>query len=176
MPRPDLKLDDFVPDRPFEPRRPIAQPPIQDLIEGVSLTPLLRNEDSRGALTVLLTTHDGPIDPIVHVYQVSALPGSVRAWVYHARQDDRLAFTTGSFQVVLYDIREGSRTRHMLNKLILGSERPTLLRIPAFVVHGVKNIGPETATFLNMPTTAYDPAWPDKCRLPADDPRVPYSF
>jgi dTDP-4-dehydrorhamnose 3,5-epimerase len=27
-----------------------------------------------------------------------------------------------------------------------------------------------------MPTKAYDPANPDKCRLPERDPRIPFSF
>ncbi len=64
----------------------------------------------------------------------------------------------------------------LLNVFILGSEQPGLLRIPPLVIHGVQNIGNTTATFINMPTKAYDPADPDKCRLPERDRRIPFSL
>jgi dTDP-4-dehydrorhamnose 3,5-epimerase len=44
------------------------------------------------------------------------------------------------------------------------------------VVHGVQNRGSENAYFINMPTRAYDPAAPDKSRLPANHPGIPYVF
>ncbi len=148
----------------------------QALIEGVTLTSLSAGRDGRGELNELLTTRDGPIDPILHVYQVTAQPGSVRAWVYHRWQDDRLAFTAGEFRVVLYDIRPDSPTRGLLNMFDLGAARRARLRIPAFVVHGVQNRGTTPASFVNMPTRTYDPRDPDKWRIAADDPRIPYRF
>ena len=140
------------------------------------ITPLVANSDPRGSLSELLTTRDAAIEPIVHVYQVTAAAGSVRAWVYHRLQFDRLAFANGRFEIALFDIRPGSPTLNQLAVFILGRENPALLRIPPLVVHGVCNTGSETATFINMPTRAYDPAAPDKCRLSKDDPRIPYVF
>lgn len=170
-----LKFDDFKPDSPFQitPAQPVSGP---DMIEGVTLTPLIPRPDGRGALIELMTTRDGVIEPIVHVYLVEAKAGSVRAWVYHRRQYDRLAYTQGRFQVVLYDIREESPTFKKLSSIIIGKERPVLLRIPPYVVHGVKNIGDEDSTFVNMPTNIYDPHNPDKSRIAPDDPRIPFSF
>jgi len=118
---------------------------------------------------------DASTEPIVHVYQVTASADSIRAWVMHRRQDDRLAFLNGRFRIALYDLRPGSSTAGLLNVFVLGSEQPAVLRIPARVIHGVQNLG-ETATFVNMPTKAYDPGDPDKWRLPSDDPRVPFRF
>ena len=173
----DLTLEDFVAD---EPKVRTAVPPravaVSGQIDGVTLTPLASNSDDRGGLSELLTARDGPIEPIVHVYQVAAAPGSIRAWVYHRHQYDRLAFTMGDFELALYDIRPESPTYGALNVLKLGEERPALLRIPPFVVHGVKNAGSAWAYFVNMPTKAYDPAAADKCRIPWDDPRVPHTF
>jgi dTDP-4-dehydrorhamnose 3,5-epimerase len=101
---------------------------------------------------------------------------SIRAWISHRRQYDRLAFASGHFRIVLYDIRPNSRTLNLLNVFILGVEQPGLLGIPPFVVHGVQNACSTTATFVNMPTQAYDPADPDKSRLAENDPRIPFSF
>lgn len=170
-----LGLDDFKPDAPLQltPAHPLAD---LDMIDGVTLTPLTPRADGRGALIELMTTRDGAIEPIVHVYLVEAKAGSVRAWVYHRLQYDRLAYTQGRFQVVLYDIREESPTFRKLSSVIIGKERPVLLRIPPYVVHGVKNIGGEDSTFVNMPTNIYNPQNPDKSRIAANDPRIPFSF
>ena len=173
---PPLSPDDFVQDAPVAAAQAPAATPVADLIDGVTVTPLVAHGDNRGALTELLTTRDGPIEPIVHVYEVEAKAGSIRGWVYHRHQFDRLAYTRGRFRVVLFDIRQDSPTFNKLSVLILGKERPSLLRIPPFVVHGVQNLGSDDATFINMPTRVYDPRDPDKCRLPIDDPRIPFSF
>jgi dTDP-4-dehydrorhamnose 3,5-epimerase len=174
-----LGLDDFAPDPPKPPApassADAAVNPL-DIIDGVTATPLLGNADARGSLFEVLTTRDGPIEPIVHVYQVVAAPGSIRAWVYHRHQHDRLAFAVGRFEIVLYDLRPGSRTANRLNVFHVGARQPCLVRVPPLVVHGVRNAGAETADFINLPTKAYDRAFPDKARLPYGDPRIPYVF
>ncbi|CEG08974.1 dTDP-4-dehydrorhamnose 3,5-epimerase [Afipia felis] len=170
-----LKPDDFKDDAPLQ-LTPAHSEIADDLIEGVTITPLARRTDNRGSLIELLTTRDNIIEPIVHVYLVEAKAGSVRAWVYHRRQHDRLAYTQGCFQVALYDIREKSPTFKKLSVLTFGKDRPAMLRIPPYVVHGVKNIGDEDSTFVNLPTNIYDPKNPDKSRISASDPRIPFSF
>ena len=91
------------------------------LIDGVEVTPLETHGDDRGSLVELLTTRDNVIEPVVYVYQVYAAPGSVRAWNYHEHQEDRLTYTQGDFLIVLYDIRQESPTRNMINELRLGA-------------------------------------------------------
>jgi dTDP-4-dehydrorhamnose 3,5-epimerase len=171
-----LTIDDFVHDQPWTeaPRPPVPRDP--DWIDGVEVDPLHFNKDGRGELVELLTQRDRGVADIVHVYQVWAEPGSVRAWVYHRWQDDRLSFTNGTFRLVLYDIRKDSPTRGRLNIFDLGAANPCRITIPAFVVHGVQNRGAERASFVNCPTQFYDPARPDKSRVPADHPGVPYRF
>lgn len=175
----DLTLEDFVPDPPT-PREPIEPPrtELQDStpIDGVTTSALSLRHDRRGWLSELLTTREGEIEPIVHVYRVRAAPGSIRAWVYHLHQFDRLAYANGDFQVVLYDLRPESPTRGRLNVFRIGDARPCLLRIPPRVVHGVRNVGSDWASFINMPTQVYFHDTPDKCRIPYGDPRMPYVF
>jgi dTDP-4-dehydrorhamnose 3,5-epimerase len=175
---PGLSVDDFVADLPIPQRVPDGGGTISShsVIAGVTATALTPHADERGSLSELLTTRDGTIEPIVHVYQVSAAAGSIRAWVYHRHQHDRLAFTNGSFEIVLYDLRPNSPTLNQLNVFRLGRDQPGLLRIPPLVIHGVRNAGDGWANFVNMPTRAYYPGSPDKHRIAADDPRIPYAF
>ena len=171
-----LGKSDFVQDKPWrDVSRPVVADP-KDLIAGVVVEPLVFRKDGRGQLIEMLTQRDQEHEEIVHVYQVYAEPGSVRAWVYHQWQEDRLCYTQGQFRLVLWDIRDDSPTKGNLNVLDVGSDFPCRITIPRFVVHGLKNVGSETASFVNCPTNWYDPANPDKSRLPVDHPGVPYSF
>ena len=172
----NLTIDDFQMDPPTSGLISRKQIEItESLISGVTLSGLSGGTDGRGQLNELLSMRVA-VEPIVHVYQVHAAAKSVRAWVLHKFQDDRLAFTMGQFRVVLYDLRTDSPTYLQLDVLDLGEKRQALLRIPAFVVHGVQNLGTKVSSFVNLPTCIYDPENPDKWRIPPNHAGVPYQF
>lgn len=172
-----LTLQDFADDAPWAPDQTLL-PPIADpaRIEGVEIYRLVTNSDGRGGLTVLGSRLADPDFSTPHVYLVQAAAKSIRAWVYHKRQTDQLAFAMGSFRVVLYDLRPGSATEGKLNVFDVGAANKVQLRIPPGVVHAVQNLSESEGVFVNMPTNHYDPANPDKSRLHCDDPRIPYRF
>ena len=172
-----LSLEDFVDDQHWVDVVPFLEDiPGENQMAGVLIQRLVTRGDKRGELTVLISALMEPITPPPHVYLVSAEAGSIRAWVYHKRQFDRLAYTNGDLRVVLYDLREDSPTYEKLKVLDVGAANKILLTIPPYVVHGVQNRGKSTATFINMPTAVYDPKHPDKSRLPFDHPGIPYKF
>jgi dTDP-4-dehydrorhamnose 3,5-epimerase len=177
-PSPSLRLEDFAPDQPHLQDAPREGAREHDpfLVDGVRATALMAYGDARGSLCEIPIASEEFIEPIVHVYQVTAAPGSIRAWIYHERQFDRLAFTNGDFEVVLYDLRPNSSTYNCLNVFMLGARAPCLLRLPPLVVHGVMNRGSDWSSFLNMPTRPYDRTLPDKRRLAADDQRIPHAW
>jgi dTDP-4-dehydrorhamnose 3,5-epimerase len=170
-------LNSFKKDPPWAGVEESALAPIPTTTVGVTVTPLTGHADHRGHLTELMTLRDNDhILPIVHVYQVHCTPGSIRGWVYHERQMDRLAFTQGDFSLVLYDLRKESPTYGGVERLDVGLNNPCRVAIPAFVAHLLRNSGEETSSFVNMPTQFYDPANPDKCRLPYPDSLIPFTF
>lgn len=173
-----VKPDSFEKDPPWDNAKDMAssRPSRETGIAGVTVTPLVRHADQRGHLCELLTLRHDTEDPIVHVYQVHCAPGSLRGWVYHERQMDRLAYTEGSFTLVLYDLREDSPSHGALVRLEVGRDNPCRVTIPAFVAHLLRNSGAEIASFVNLPTRVYDPADPDKSRLPYPDSRIPFTF
>ncbi|MBL9053518.1 MAG: dTDP-4-dehydrorhamnose 3,5-epimerase family protein [Tabrizicola sp.] len=175
--RPTISLADFVDDKPWVPQGPeYPEVRIGNQIEGVTLHRLEAKADGRGNLVVLMSDRFGENFQAPHIYLVTAAPRSVRAWVYHKRQHDRLAFTMGKLRAILYDLRPDSPTHGVINEIDAGAENQIMLTIPPFVVHAVQNPGDEAAFFVNMPTRAYDPANPDKSRVPADHPGIPYRF
>ncbi|MGE0231550.1 MAG: dTDP-4-dehydrorhamnose 3,5-epimerase family protein [Flavobacteriaceae bacterium] len=172
-----ITIADFIDDEPWHEDKPaLSDVSIPDQIAGVHLQRIVTHGDDRGDLSVLLSSHYGDMEPIPHVYLVTAAPGSLRAWVFHRRQHDRLAYTQGDFRVGLYDLRPDSPTYGILNVIEVGAANKILLTIPPFVAHGVQNRGGGPASFVNMPTRAYDPSHPDKARLSARHPGVPACF
>jgi dTDP-4-dehydrorhamnose 3,5-epimerase len=172
-----IALNDFVDDKPWTPQGPEnAEIRIENQIAGVEMRRLVQLADGRGNLTVLMSDRFGASYNTPHVYLVTAAARSIRAWVYHKRQSDRLAFTLGRLRIVLYDLRPDSPNHGVINVIDAGAANRLLLTIPPFVVHAVQNLDDEDTCFVNMPTCAYDPANPDKSRVPFDHPGIPYAF
>ncbi|MBL4807303.1 MAG: dTDP-4-dehydrorhamnose 3,5-epimerase family protein [Rhodobacteraceae bacterium] len=172
-----LELDDFTDDPAWAPKHtPFSEIIIEDQIDGVAMQRLNTFSDTRGDLTVLMSNIYDPTHHSPHVYLVTAAAKSVRAWVYHRHQHDRLAFSQGDFRVVLYDLRKDSPTYGKLNVLDVGENNKLLLTIPPFVAHGVQNRGALSAQFINASTKAYDPGRPDKSRVQKDNPGISYTF
>jgi dTDP-4-dehydrorhamnose 3,5-epimerase len=149
--------------------------PVAEPIDGAVFRPARTQSDHRGALCEVYDARWYPDDdPVPFVYLVTVHPGSIRGWVVHRLQDDRLFFSSGLFKVVLYDGRAHSRTHGRIDVLHPGTHERGLLRIPAGVYHAVCNVGPETGTFVNLPTRPYDHDDPDKYRLPVVNDVIPY--
>lgn len=150
---------------------------ITELIDGVKTRKARTVIDYRGEL-IEMWNADWAFDEedVPYVYHVVTAPGSVRAWVVHLNQVDRLYYPSGRIQVVLYDARDGSPTQGKINEFYFGEARRALLRIPPGVYHGVRNVGNEDAWFINMPSMPYRHDDPDKYRLPLDSPEIPFRF
>jgi dTDP-4-dehydrorhamnose 3,5-epimerase len=150
---------------------------IQKLIDGVVIRPAVTNLDPRGELTEVFDFSWGVSSaPIPFVYHVVARPGSIRAWLVHRIQTDRLYLAHGTFHIALYDDRPESPTHKMVNTFTFGTNKRALLIIPPGIYHGVANVGKEDAYFVNMPTHPYNHENPDKYRLPLDNDLIPYKF
>ena len=150
---------------------------VDSLIDGVVVRNAVTHPDERGTVCEIYNPAWGLSDePLVYVYQVTIRPGQVKGFVLHRTYSDRLFFTFGTAKVVLYDDREGSPTRGMLNELHFGEHNRAHLVIPPGVWHAVKNVGSTDAVFVNCPTKPYNHEDPDKWALPRDSDQIPYSF
>ena len=79
-------------------------------------------------------------------------------------------------KVVLYDDREGSSTKGLINEFFIGLHNPILIQIPPLVYHGFKCISEEEALVLNCPTETYKYDTPDEFRIPAHENDIPYNW
>lgn len=102
--------------------------------------------------------------------------GAISAWHAHEFTTDRLFVTQGLVRVVLYDAREGSPTRGLLNEFRFGLVRPAIVSVPPRVWHGVQNIADGPSTILNIVDRAYDYDDPDHWRIPHTSTEIPFSW
>jgi dTDP-4-dehydrorhamnose 3,5-epimerase len=150
--------------------------PAKRLIDGVRTKPLKVIADERGRLMEMLRADDEIFTKFGQVYLTAAYPGVVKAWHYHQKQTDHFVCVAGMMKLVLYDDREGSATRGLLNEFFVGEHNPVLVTIPPLVFHGFKCISEREALVVNIPTEVYDSRNPDEFRVEAHGDRIPYDW
>lgn len=150
---------------------------LRDPIDGVLLREVRPVIKDSGWVTELYR-RDWGLDTggVDQAFQVTLHAGGLSAWHCHRNTTDRLTVNRGTVKIALYDDREGSPTRGRVNEFRLGERRPGLLVIPPEVWHGIRNIGPETASVVNLVDFAYAYEDPDHWRVPADHPGIPYRW
>ncbi len=146
------------------------------LIEGVRVKQLRVIPDERGRLMEMMRADDDLYIKFGQVYLTTAYPGVVKAWHYHKLQWDHFVVVRGMMKVVLYDGREGSGTRGLVNEFFMGEHNPILLQIPPLVHHGFKCISETEAMVINVPTEVYNRAQPDEYRLDPHGDAIPYRW
>ena len=109
----------------------------QSLIDGVRTKRLAVHCDERGRLMEMLRADESLWLAPRQIYLTTAYPGVVKAWHYHRLQTDHFTCVAGMMKVVLYDPRDGSPTKGLVNEFFLGDHSPLLVQIPP---HGLPRV------------------------------------
>lgn len=140
----------------------ILSPESPKIIDGVKIAPYALWPDDRGYFLEVLRIGNGlaaHFEPATT--QVSAAlsyPGTIKAFHYHLHQTDFWVPAKGTFQVVLVDLRPGSRTFGVRNTMYVGALRPWQILIPPGVGHGYKVVGTEPGMLVYVTNRFYNPA------------------
>jgi dTDP-4-dehydrorhamnose 3,5-epimerase len=146
------------------------------VIDGVVVKPCRVHVDDRGMLVEIVRDDEPVFREVRQTTFTLAYPGVVKAFHWHRRQWDVWFFTTGMAQVVLYDLREGSRSAGETQVLYMGERHPLVVAIPPGVAHGYRVLGSAPAGLIYHTTEHYDPADPDEERIAFDDPRIGFDW
>jgi dTDP-4-dehydrorhamnose 3,5-epimerase len=149
---------------------------LQQIIDGVAIRQVRTVLKDGGALTELYRDHWENGGEVRHVFQEVLSANTLTAWHIHQETTDRLFVSIGNVKIVLYDAREGSRTRGLLNVFRFGTARPALVIIPPCIWHGIMNVGSTDAVLLNLTDKPYEYENPDHWKLPSNTDQIPYSF
>lgn len=146
------------------------------MIQGVVTKKLRVIPDERGRLMEILRSDDDLFIKFGQLYLTTAYPGVVKGWHYHKNQFDNMAVVKGMMKIVLYDNREGSKTRGEINEFFAGEYNPLLIKIPPGVLHGFKCISETEALVVNCPTEVYNYEKPDEFRIHPHKNDIPYDW
>jgi dTDP-4-dehydrorhamnose 3,5-epimerase len=146
----------------------------QKLIEGVRTKALKVIPDERGRLMEMLRRDDEIFMEFGQTYMTTMYPGVTKAWHYHKLQTDHFVCVRGMIKLALYDEREGSATRGVINEFFIGEDNQTLVQIPPHVWHGFKNIGDVDSIIVNITTHPYKYDEPDEFRVDPHKSHIPY--
>ena len=135
------------------------------LIDGVTARSLRVIPDERGWIAEILRADDPEFTKFGQVYVSATYPGVVKAWHYHKHQVDHFACVAGMVKLVLFDTREGSPTKGLVNEFFIGEQQPMLVRVPNGVYHGWKCISVTPSLVVNVPNEPYHRTEPDEHRL-----------
>ena len=146
------------------------------LIDGVVEKKLNPIPDERGFVMEILRSDDKEFIKFGQVYLTTAYPGVVKAWHYHKIQTDYFCVVKGMMKVVLYDSRDDSPTKGLVNEFFIGELNPCYIKIPPFIYHGFKCISENYAIVINCPTEIFNYDDPDEYRIHPHDNDIPYDW
>ena len=148
----------------------------KQLIDGVQVKQLKVIPDERGRLMEMLRADDSLFIKFGQVYMTTVYPGVVKAWHYHKKQHDSFVVVRGMLKLVLFDNRDNSPTKGVINEFFMGDHQQILVQIPPMVYHGFKGISVDETIVINLPTEVYNYADPDEFRIPAHTTDILYDW
>ncbi len=144
------------------------------MIDGVKVVPLRRIVDERGKIMHMLKRTDPHFIEFGEIYFSCAWPGTIKAWHIHQTMTVNNAVISGHAKLVLYDLREGSPTKGLLQEIFLGEDNYVLVQIPPGIANGYKAYGDKLVILANCATEPHDPN--EMIRLGPFDPSIPYDW
>lgn len=144
------------------------------MIDGVIISPLGQIVDERGKVMHMLRSDAQHFQGFGEIYFSAVHPGAIKGWHIHKKMVLNYAVPHGHIKFVLYDDREGSRTRGEIQEIFMGPDNYCLVTVPPLVWNGFKGVGMETAIVANCASIGHDPSEID--RMNPFDPAIPYDW
>ena len=143
-------------------------------IDGLTVTPLRRIPDERGAIFHMLRVDSEGFEQFGEIYFSLVYPGVIKGWHQHLEMTLNYAVPVGMIKLVCFDDREGSPTRGNLSEIFVGELHYSLVTIPPLVWNGFKGIGTSPALVANCSTIPHSPD--EIVRLDPFSSDIPYDW
>jgi len=121
-------------------------------IEGLEIVQLKRFNDDGGSMTELARLDAGFVQGLkgfqaLQINYSTMEPLAIKAFHLHKRQTDVWYVPpSDKLLLVVADVRRGSPTEGLVQRIVLGDGNSRLVRIPPGVAHGAKNLRPAAPT------------------------------
>lgn len=145
-----------------------------DKIDGVILTPLKIIKGASGDVMHALKNSDPAFTTFGEAYFSTVEKNAVKGWKKHRQMRLNLIVPAGEILFVLYDGRDQSASRGIIQQVTLSLNHYDRLMVPPGVWMAFKGMGSETNMLLNIASIPHDPGEADN--LPIDTEQIPYTF
>ncbi|MBU6453171.1 MAG: dTDP-4-dehydrorhamnose 3,5-epimerase family protein [Cyanobacteria bacterium REEB67] len=143
-------------------------------IDGVVTKKLRQIADERGKIMHMLRSDDEIFEQFGEIYFSQVYPQVIKGWHLHTRMTLNYAVVYGTIKLVLFDDREDSPTRGVLQEIFLGEADYQLVKIPPLIWNGFKGIGVTPSIVANCASIPHDPE--EIKRLDPFDKSIPYDW
>jgi dTDP-4-dehydrorhamnose 3,5-epimerase len=143
-------------------------------IHDVIIKNLKRFPDERGTVMHIMKSTDDEFKGFGEVYCSSIYPGVVKGWHYHEKITLNYVVLKGMIKFVLYDERENSPTKGLVQEIFMGDQNYVRVTVPPGVWSGFKCIGEKPALVCNVIDMPHDETETKRC-----DPyqnHIPYTW
>ncbi len=143
-------------------------------IHDVVITPLKRFPDERGTVMHMMKATDPGFKGFGEVYCSSIYPGVVKGWHFQTKITLNYAVLQGMIKFVLFDEREDSPSKGVIQEIFLGEQNHVRVTVPPGIWSGFKCIGTGPALVCNVIDRPHDPAGAK--RLDPHESHIPYDW
>jgi len=119
------------------------------MIEGVAITQLKQFHDERGKVMRLIDITSKNFENVQEVYFSCIYENAIKGWHKHKMMTLNYAVISGNVKCVLFDDREGSSTKGVVQEVFLSSENYCLITVPPKIWNGFKGLGSNMSTIAN---------------------------
>lgn len=144
------------------------------MISGVEIRPLKQIPDERGKIMHMLRRDDEAFNEFGEIYFSVVNPGKIKAWHLHKSMTLNYAVPHGTIKLVLFDEREGSKTKGELQEIVLGGADYKLVTIPPGIWNGFTGTAETPSIVANCPTEPHDPG--EIVRIDPRSEKIPYDW
>jgi len=144
-------------------------------IEGVKILTIRNFVGENGDFSELLRLNESGEAEILPGFKPRQINRSkqynkaIKAWHLHYKQDEIWYVPPDEHLLLgLWDVREGSTTKGILQKIPLGGGNSVAVFIPQGVAHGAANFSGKKANVYYFVSNQFNPEDPDEHRLPWD--------
>ncbi len=145
------------------------------LIEGVKIVDVKKFVGEDGTFEELTRINEQgnmeefPDFKIKQINRSKLLPGSIKAWHLHYKQEDVWYVPPEDHMILgMWDLRNDSDTKDIKMKVVLGNGTSKLVYVPRGVAHGVVNVSKKPGTIWYFVNGQFNFADPDEKRLKWD--------
>tara|TARA_Y100000294_G_C8545867_1_gene333108 strand:- start:1343 stop:1780 length:438 start_codon:yes stop_codon:yes gene_type:complete len=119
------------------------------MIKGITITKLKQIEDQRGKVMHMLRSDDEVFKNFGEIYFSTIFHNKIKAWHLHKESTLNYACIKGKVKLVLFDDRNDSSSKGIIQEIIMSPENYCLVTIPRNIWNGFQGLDKEESIIAN---------------------------